>query len=45
MHEHQGLDFEKLYLHRLGPVIAHLSHLNIDDGHASHDNWRLYATR
>jgi hypothetical protein len=27
-----------------GPAAAHLGHFNIDDGHATHDSWRLHTT-
>jgi hypothetical protein len=38
MHEYQGLDFEKLAYIASGPSSPISAHLNIDDGHASHDN-------
>jgi hypothetical protein len=50
MHEHKGYDFETPPVCQLSLptspriAVARLGHLNIDDGHASHDNWRLYAT-
>ena len=41
VHEYEGLDFRKACLHRPGPAAGHF---NIDDGHATHDSWRLYVT-
>jgi hypothetical protein len=51
MYEHKGYDFEtpavmsiKVAYIAPDPPPPRFDYLNIDDGHASHDNWRPYAT-